>query len=135
MSGAAPALQQAVFALLAADAELAALVGAGRVYDGAPRNAAVPYVHIGELTARDWSTATETGMEISFAIVAWSREPGRAEALAIAERVRALLDDAELEIDGFRLVNLRHIATETARVGKPEGRRAVARFRARTEPT
>jgi hypothetical protein len=96
MSGAAPALQQAVFALLASDAELAALVGAGRVYDGAPRNAAAPYVHLGEVTERDWSTATEAGVEISFAVVAWSREPGRAEALAIAERVRALLHDAGL---------------------------------------
>ena len=60
MSGAALALQQAVFALLAADTELAALVGAGRVYDGAPRNAAAPYVHLGEMSARDWSTAGET---------------------------------------------------------------------------
>ena len=54
---------------LSGDAELTALLGGARVYDGAPRNAAAPYVHLGEITARDWSTATEAGEEISFAVV------------------------------------------------------------------
>ena len=127
------ALQQAVFAALSADAELQALLGGAHVFDGAPRNAEAPYVHLGESEARDWSTATEAGTEISFAVVAWSRQPGRTEALAIAERVRMLLHDAALEVDGLRLVNLRHVATETARNEKPEGRRAVVRFRAVVE--
>jgi hypothetical protein len=134
MSGPARALQAAVFSVLSADAELAGLLGGARIYDGAPRNAEAPYLHLGEVSARDWSTATEAGTEISFAVVAWSRQPGRSEALAAAERVRELLHDAALDLDGFRLVNLRHVATETARAEKPEGRRAVARFRAVVEP-
>ncbi len=91
-------------------------------------------MHLGELTARDWSTATEEGTEITFAVVAWSRAEGRSEGLAIADRVVALLHDAALVLSGYRLVNLRHVATETARVEKPEGRRTVARFRAAVEP-
>lgn len=130
---AARALQEAVFAMLAGDAALAALLGGARVYDGAPRNAEAPYVHLGEMNARDWSTATEAGAEIALEVVAWSREPGRAETLAIAERVRALLHDAALTLVGWRLVNLRHVATETARVAKPQGRRATVRFRAVVE--
>jgi hypothetical protein len=63
----------------------------------------------------------------------WSRALGRSEALLIAERVLALLHDAALMPDGFRLVNLRHVATETARVETPEGRRTVMRFRAVVE--
>ena len=90
-------------------------------------------MHLGELTARDWSTATEAGTEINFAVVAWSRAEGRSEGLAIADRVVALLHDAALTLDGYRLVNLRHLSTETARVEKPEGRRTVARFRAVVE--
>ncbi len=133
MSGAAEALQEAVFATLAGDATLATLLGGARIYDGAPRNAEAPYVHLGEVTARDWSTATEAGTEVTFAVVAWSREPGRKEALAIADRVVALLHDAALTLSGHRLVNLRHLTTETAREEKPQGRRAVARFRARVE--
>jgi hypothetical protein len=134
MSGAAEALQEAVFDALSADATLTTLLGGARVYDGAPRNAEAPYVHLGEATARDWSTATEAGTEVAFAVVAWSREPGRKEALAIADRVVALLHDVALTVSGHRLVNLRHLTTETAREEKPQGRRAVARFRARIEP-
>ena len=131
---AAQALQEAVFAALSADAPLVALLGGAKVFDGAPRNAEAPYVHLGEVVARDWSTATETGNEVTFAVVVWSRAPGRSEGLLIAERVVALLHDAALELDGFRLVNLRHVATETARVETPVGRRAVVRFRAVVEP-
>jgi hypothetical protein len=130
---AANALQKAVFEALAADATLTALLGGVRIYDGAPRNAEAPYLHLGEFSARDWSTATETGLEISFAVVAWSRVEGRAEGTAIAERVRVLLHDAALDLDGFRLVNLRHVSTETARAERPEGRRVVVRFRAVVE--
>lgn len=130
---AARSLQEAVFSALAGDAPLVALLGRTNVFDGAPRNAAAPYVHLGETTARDWSTATEAGTEISFAVVVWSRAPGRSEGLLVAERVVALLHDAALTLDGFRLVNLRHVATETARVETLEGRRTVVRFRAVVE--
>ncbi len=134
MSAPARALQAAVFEALSGDAALASLLGGANVFDGAPRNQPAPYVHLGELNARDWSTATEAGTEINFAVVAWSRTEGRSEGLAIADRVVALLHDAALVLNGYRLVNLRHVTTETARVEKPEGRRAVVRFRAAVEP-
>jgi hypothetical protein len=130
---AARALQEAMFEALVGDAPLVALLGGAKVFDGARRNAEAPYVHLGEIVARDWSTATEEGTEISFAIVVWSRAAGRSEGLLIAERVVGLLHDAALTLDGFRLVNLLHVATETARVEKPDGRRAVVRFRAVVE--
>ena len=128
------ALQEAVFSALSADATLQSFLGGANVFDGTPRNAPTPYVHLGELSARDWSTATEAGAEVTFAVVAWSRTPGRSEGLTIADRVTALLHDAPLVLAGWRLVNLRHLSTETARVEKPEGRRVVARFRAVLEP-
>ncbi len=78
-------------------------------------------MHLGELVARDWSTSTEAGTEINFAVVVWSRAEGRSEGLAIADQVVALLHDAALVLDGFRLVNLRHLTTETARVGEARG--------------
>ena len=127
------ALQEAVFAALGADTELAALLGGPKIFDGPPRNEAAPYVHLGEARCRDWSTATEAGAEIVFAVVAWSRQPGRAEGLAIAEQVRAVLAGAALAIQGHRLVNLTHVGTETGRAEKPEGRRVVSRFRAVVE--
>ncbi len=128
------ALQQAVFALLSADAGLAAQLGGARVYDHVPRATDAPYVHLGEMTMRDFSTASETSAEIRFSIVAWSREPGRAQALAVAQTVIALLHDQPLALDGHLLINLRHTATETTRGDATGGRRALARFRAVTEP-
>lgn len=133
MSAPALALQGAVFAALSGNNDLVELLGGDNIHDGPPRNAAAPYVHLGEMTSRDWSTATEEGVEINFALVAWSRLPGRAQALAIADQVHAVLHGAPLALAGCRLVNLRHLATETARAEKPEGRRAVMRFRARIE--
>jgi hypothetical protein len=136
MSEAAPlALQKAVFAALAADsALLAALGGEARIFDGPPRNAAPPYLHLGELTLQDWSTGTEAGAEVLFSVVCWSRASGRAESLALAELARAALDGAALTVAGYRLVNLRHLRTETGRADSPDGRRATARFRAVLEP-
>jgi hypothetical protein len=136
---AALALQQAVHATLAADATLAALIGAG-IYDGPQRNAAPPYLHFGDASERDWSTGTEAGAEVAFAIVALSRERGRNEALGILERVRAVLHDAVFAVDGWRLVTIRFVATESGRgdgggrSDRGDMRRAAARFRARLEP-
>ena len=133
MSGAAAALQEAVRAALAADPELAALIGAG-IYDGPQRNAAPPYLHFGAASERDWSTATDGGAEVTFSLVAASRERGRDETLAILERARALLHEGAMPVAGWRLVTLRFLGMETARADKTETRRAAARFRARLEP-
>ena len=133
MSGAALALQEAVRTTLAADPALAALIGAG-IYDGPQRNAAPPYLHLGAVSERDWSTATEAGAEVTFSLVAWSRERGRDETLKILERVRALLHEATIPVAGWRLVTIRFLGMETGRAEKTETRRAAARFRARLEP-
>ena len=127
------ALQQAVHGLLSADVELTALLGGARIHDEVPRGAAAPYVHLAEASLRDWSTATEEGAEALFAVIVFSEAAGRRESLAIAARLRALLDDAALTLDGHRLVNLRHTATETERDRK-DGRRARLKFRAVVEP-
>ncbi|SER19963.1 Protein of unknown function [Faunimonas pinastri] len=128
------ALQKAVYAALSSDALLVTLLGGSRIYDEVPRNAAAPYVHLGEMTASDWSTSTEEGAEIAFAHAVWTRDPGRSSGLAIAERLVELLHEADLPLDGHRLVNLRHTKTETSRAEKPAGRRTLVRFRAVTEP-
>lgn len=132
MSGlsATAALQKAIFTALAGDGGLIALLGGVRIYDGAPRDAPAPYVHIAEAQERDWSTSTEAGAEVTVALVVWSREPGRSEVLSIAQRLRARLHDAALTVEGWRLVNLRHLATETSRDETLQGRRAELRLRA-----
>ena len=59
-------LQQAVFDALVADPDLVAALGGTFVYDAVPPNTDAPYVHLSEVSARDWSTATEAGAEVAF---------------------------------------------------------------------
>jgi len=134
MTAPAVALRAAIHTTLAADAGLAALLGAGQVYDEAPRDAQPPYVTFGDFQSRDWSTASDHGAEHFVVINAWSAQRGAREALAIADQVRALLDDQPLTLDGWHLVNLRFVQLETRRENNARYARASLRFRAVTEP-
>ncbi len=133
MSAAAFALQKAVLAALVADTALAALVGE-RIHDAPPRAQEFPYVAFGEAGERDWSSGSESGAEHRLTLLAWSRHRGKREALAIAERIVAVLHDAALTLDGHRLVNLRRETSEVR--GEADGVtwRGAVRFRAVTEP-
>ena len=133
MTGAALALQKAVYAALTADPGVGALIG-DRIYDIAPREAVFPYATVGRMTQTDWSTGTEDGAEHRLALDVWSREHGKSECHAIAEAIRAVLHDAALALDGHALVNLRMESVDTAR--DPDGItiHGVLRCRAVTEP-
>lgn len=73
-------LQQAVIAHLSAHPALAELTG---VYEGPPPRAAFPYAVIGDGLVSDWSTKTEPGREVRFAINVWDdgEEPARLHRL------------------------------------------------------
>ena len=61
-------LQEAVVAHLSAHPALAELTG---IYDGPPPRALFPYAAIGDGLVTDWSTKTEAGREIRFALTLW----------------------------------------------------------------
>jgi hypothetical protein len=127
------ALRKAIRAALIADPALSGLLGGAFVFDEAPRGAALPYVAFGDSQTRDWSTATDRGIEQFLPLNIWSQQRGLAEALTIAARVTDLLDDAALALDGWRLVNLRLVASETKREANGRLARASLRFRAAME--
>jgi hypothetical protein len=135
---AAFALQQSVFAALAADAALAALVGAGRIFDDVPQGTSMPYVVLGPATERDWSTGsdpgTDHGSEHILAVHVWSDARGKKETHAIIAAVRATLHEAALAPAGHRLVTLRHELSEVRRSASGEAMHGTVRFRAVTEP-
>jgi hypothetical protein len=128
------ALQKAVFAALSADPGLAALIGPGRIFDDAPAGARPPYVLLGATDAADWSTGTETGEEIALRLEVWSPRAGRAEASRIASAIRAALSQPLVVEAPWRLVQIRHRATRTARDPATEYYRADIEFRAVVEP-
>lgn len=128
------ALQKAVFEALSGDAGLTALIGSGKIYDDVPRNAEFPYVTFGLSQQRDWATGTEEGHEHSFSLHVWSRENGRKEVHETMGKLRAVLHDAALMLDGFRLINLRYEFSEARRETDGDTYRGLVRFRATTEP-
>lgn len=126
-------LRKAVRALLLADPALLASLGAPAIYDEAPREAVPPYVAYGDSSARDWSTNSDRGTEQFLVIEVWSLQRGLREALDIAARVTALLDDQPLALDNHRLINLRLVSMETRREANGRFVRAAIRLRAVTE--
>jgi hypothetical protein len=133
MISAVIALRKAIHSALMGDATLTGMLGAAKIYDDAPREAQPPYVTFGDLQSRDWSTNLDHGFEHVVVINVWSTQRGAREALAIADRVRDLLDDQPLTLDDHRLINLRFAQMETRRDNNARISRASLRFRAVTE--
>jgi hypothetical protein len=127
-------LQQAVFAALAADAALTALIGPGRVCDDVPEGMALPYVTLGPVTAEDWSTGSEHGTELLIAVHVWSGARGKKQAHEVLGAIRSALHDRPLSLVGHRLINLRHQRSEIRRAADGRAIHGAARFRAVTEP-
>ncbi|OCW55768.1 DUF3168 domain-containing protein [Hoeflea olei] len=127
-------LLKAVVARLAADAELTAITGPGRIFDRPVTRAEPPYLVLGEMTSSDFGTGDGAMSEHRFEIDAWCGQNGRRQAAELAEAVRAALHDADIALEGAVLVTLRHERTLTRRVPKSGFHVARVRFRAVTEP-
>ncbi len=133
-TGSAMALQVAVHEALAGDGELTALLGGARIHDDVPYAAEFPYVTIGDVTSFEAGTADAAAEEHAMTLTAWSRAGGRGEVQAVMARIRTLLHDRPLALDGHVLVNLRHVAHEARREADGRTFRGIVRFRAVTEP-
>jgi len=134
MTSANLALRAAIHHALAADAGLAAVLGGAHVYDAPPRDAAFPYVTLGEARVSDVSADEGTTQEHLLTLHAWSRQGGHKEAHAIAGALLQALDDAPLSPAGHRLVNLRFAVADIRRDNDGRTYHAIVRFRAVTEP-
>ncbi len=129
------ALQKAIIAVLASDGSVQALLGSpARLYDDPPRETAYPFVSLGLSTLSDADTASERGHEHSIVLDVWSRQGGRKEARAIVGAIEAVLHNADLTLDGHRLINLRFSFADVFRDEDGETMRAVIRYRAVSEP-
>ena len=127
------ALRKAIHARLATAAALISTLGGTKIFDEAPRNAEPPYLTFADTQVRDWSTSLSRGAEHVFVISVWSAERGTRQAIEIGNSVIDLLDDALLDLDGYRLVNLRFVQFETKREANGRFARVNLRFRATTE--
>jgi hypothetical protein len=133
MSGAESELQGAILSALNADASLVAALGAGRIFDRAPPHTPFPYITFGRTSAFDWSTGTDSGSEQLVTLHVWSKAKGRKETLELIEAARAVLDDAQLTMDGHHLVSLRADYSEARYDEDLAVHHGLLRFRAVTE--
>jgi hypothetical protein len=128
------ALRAAILARCGADADLAALMGgAVRIHDEPPRASEPVYAVFGGAEARDWSTGSDRGHEQEADLVIWAKAGSAKSALAAAERIAVLLDDAPLALESHRLVNLRVVSIASIRDERSGLVRATLRLRAATE--
>lgn len=127
------ALQQAVYEVLAADAGLIEELGdPPRLYDDAPKAAVFPYVLLGE--TRESAIAGDDGLfEHDIRLQIFSKHGGRKEVKRIADRLYDALQDADLAIEGARLVSLRFVFADAFRRDGGETYQGAVRFRAVTE--
>lgn len=136
MSAASWALQQAVYATLAGDSALCALIGnPPRLFDDVPRSADFPYVVIGDDLESNWNTAAEEGSEHLLTVHVWSRAGGRKETKLVVDAVRAALDEASFTLTGQTLIGIRHQQSEFRRESDGQTWHGLIRFRAVLEPT
>jgi hypothetical protein len=127
------ALRAAIRNALLADGALAAALGGSRVYDEPPRNAAFPYVTLGEARLLDAAADGGAVQEHQLTLHAWSRQGGHREAHVIAGALLSALDDAPLALNDHRLVNLRFTIADIRRESDGRTYHALVRFRAVTE--
>ena len=130
MNSSAAELQKALFAALAGDAALTAMLGGEKIFDHAPADVRFPYVTFGRTSFYDWSTSTESGTEQFFTLHVWSKAKGKKETLAIMDEVRSRLDEADMALASHDLVGL---SFETGEVSYDEDvavHHGVLRFRA-----
>jgi len=128
------ALQTGLRAALLADAGLVSALGGGQVFDDVPREAPFPYITIGDIDSRDWSTQTSRGHEHTVTLHLWSRYRGRKQVQDLIAEVDRILDGAAPPLTGHRLVNLSTVFWTAQREPDGEVYRGTMRLRAVTEP-
>lgn len=133
IAAAALEMRKAIVTALLADSILATMLGSAKIHDEAPRNQQPPYVTLGDLRSRDWSTGSDRGAEHILALDVWSSHHGTREALEIADRVATVLEGAALAMTGHRLISLALQSTETRRENGARFMRARQTFRIVTE--
>ncbi|MGV8936008.1 MAG: DUF3168 domain-containing protein [Allorhizobium sp.] len=132
MASLANELLAAVHQRLAGDAPLSALIRGAAIHDRRLTRPDVPYLLVGSLEERDYSTDGAVASEIFLTLEAWSGE-GRRQAGEIAGQVRALLHRADLVLATRTLVDLQHRGTVSRREPKTGLFVAEMRFRAVVE--
>lgn len=131
------ALSAAIFAALSADPALSLII-AGRIFDAAPPAATAPYLVIGRHEIRPLGGTAPAGsaeaQEIVMTLSLLSQAEGLAEARSAAAATRAVLHNARLVLDSWRLIVLRVVFVDVYRGADGRTALGLVRLRAAVEP-
>jgi len=108
MSSASWELQKSIYTALAANGTLTALLsgGAAGIVDGPSVDQALPYVDLGEIEERDFSTKSFVGGDHFITIHAWSEQAGKKEIADIFQQVKTSLNRVSLSVAANQLIDL-----------------------------
>ncbi|MFD8556625.1 DUF3168 domain-containing protein [Streptosporangium canum] len=122
-------VQKAVYARLAGDAQLTALVSG--VYDEVPESVPAdrPYVAFAEITEKDISSHDRRTFEVLVVLNVWSAYRGFAEGAEVLTHLDRVLHRAPLAVEGWELISIARIADGVRRVNDPNLRQGQARYR------
>ena len=123
------ALLAALFARLSSDPALVALIGADGVRDRLLPRPALPCIVFGDMESRDDGGVEEHLLTLEI----WSDGEGRRTGQSVAERVRLLLHEADLDLPDTALVNLQVTSVRSRRQPKTRFYLTEVRLRAVTE--
>jgi hypothetical protein len=132
MSAASWALQQAIYARLAAHLPLIAEVTG--IYDAPPQDARFPYVVIGEDVVSDASAKAMTATDHRLALHLWTRGPGKQQAKQLMQAVQDALDGNPPAPAGFMLVWLRFLQSTVLTDADGLTQHGILEFRGRLCP-
>lgn len=105
------AMQTAIHAALTADVALTGMVSG--VYDHVPAKTVYPYVTIGNMQVSDMSAQGAPLLRMELALYVYSRARGRKEASVIMGELHRLLKEMAVPVEGYALISMRHVTSET----------------------
>src|SRR5690606_13685786 len=120
-------VQRAVYQRLTSHAPLMARVTG--VLDDVPEGQPFPYVTLGEWTEIPRLAFGEDGSETTATLHVWSRYRGWKECSEIVALMNEVLDDAELEVEGYRTVLVVYDSSTAIRDTDGMPRHMVDRYR------
>lgn len=130
-------VQAAVYARLHGDATLRGLLGhrTGQdgVYDDVPESVLHPYIDLGEWVATARNSHDRFGAEVVGTLHVYIKARGFAPGYTIVNRLRALLDEQPLDVDGHTAVAVRITQVQGLKDPNPEIRHLPVQVRITTE--
>jgi hypothetical protein len=127
-------IQAGLRARLLADATLVALVPGGMHDGSAPSDARKPYIVFGDMLERSANIHTRIGRELDATITIWSDYQGKKEAVDIADRLVALLENTTLTTTNWHAVLILFDSINYGTDALEVQQRATLRFRLVAQP-